>query len=117
MTIVSFVISGLLLGVIIGISWYGARTLPADARIPLHLGPGGYGNFAAKTTGLIVWPAAGVAIFALLALISEDVIKASDGGARKGPLILLPFVLVVLAAGQWGAISVARRNTTVRSDQ
>ena len=117
MSSVSFVIGGLLVGVMIGISLYGSRTLPADARIPLHLGPGGYGNFAAKTTGLIVWPAAGAVIFALLAVVSEYVIKASDGGARNGPLIILPFALIALATAQWGAISAARRNTTVRSDQ
>jgi hypothetical protein len=32
----SFVISGLLFGVIIGISWHGARILLPDARIPLR---------------------------------------------------------------------------------
>ena len=60
----SFVISGLLLGAMIGISWYGARTLPPDARIPLHFGIGTYNNFASKTTGLIIWPVGGVVVFA-----------------------------------------------------
>ena len=54
MTVVSFVISGLLLGAMIGMSRSGARTLPPDARVPLHFGIGAYNNFASKTTGAIV---------------------------------------------------------------
>jgi hypothetical protein len=111
-TVVSFVISGLLLGAMIGLSWYGERTLPPDARIPLHFGIGAYNNFAAKTTGLIVWPAAGVAIFALLAAVSAGAIKANHGGSPRVVLIILPIVLAVTAVAQWGAISLARRNVT-----
>jgi hypothetical protein len=33
------------------------------------------------------------------------------------PLIILPIALAVIVAVQWGAIAVARRNTTVRSGQ
>jgi uncharacterized membrane protein len=113
---VSFVVSGLLIGVMIGISWYGARTLPADARIPLHYGPGGYGSFASKKTGLVVWPFAGAVIFVLLVGVSESVIKPNHG-SNGTALIILPIVLVALIAAQWGAISRARSDTTVRSDQ
>jgi hypothetical protein len=114
---VSFVISGLLVGVMIGVSLYGSRILPPDARIPLHLGPGGYGSFASKTIGLIMFPVAGAVIFALLAGIAEHVIKGNHGGSGATPLIILPIALVVTAATQWGAIAVARRNTTARSGQ
>jgi hypothetical protein len=114
---VSFVISGLLVGVMIGVSLYGSRILPPDARIPLHLGPSGYGSFAPKTTGLIVFPVTGAVIFALLAGIAEHVIKGKHGGSGTTPLIILPIVLAVIAATQWGAIAVARRNTTDRSGQ
>jgi hypothetical protein len=113
----SLVISGLLLGAMIGISWYGARTLPADARVPLHLGPGGYGSFAPKTIGLLLFPVAGAVIFALLTGIAEHAIKGNHGGSGTTPLIILPIALAVIAATQWGAIAVARRNTTVRSGQ
>ena len=112
MTVASFVISGLLVGAMIGISWYGARTLPADARIPLHFGIGAYNNFASKTTGLILWPAAGVVIFALLTAVSAGAIKANHGGSPRVVLIILPIVLAVTAVAQWGAISLARRNVT-----
>jgi hypothetical protein len=111
-TVVSFVISGLLLGEMIGMSWYGARTLPRDARIPLHFGIGAYNNFASKTTGLIVWPAAGVVICALMAAVSAGAIKANHGGSPRAVLIILPVVLAVTAVAQWGAISLARRNAT-----
>jgi hypothetical protein len=114
---VSLVISGLLLGAMIGISWYGARALPADARVPLHFGPGGYGSFASKTIGLVMFPVAGAVIFALLAGIAEHAIKGNHGGSRATPLIILPIALAVIAGTQWGAIAVARRNTTARSDQ
>jgi hypothetical protein len=114
-TAVSFLISGLLLGVVIGISWYGARTLPPEARIPLHYGLGAYGNFASKTTGLLLWPAGGAVVFALLAAVSEHAIKANHGGSGKVTLIILPIALAVIAVTQWGAISLARRNATSRS--
>jgi hypothetical protein len=114
---VSQVISGLLLGAMIGISWYAARTLPADARIPLHFGPGGYRSFASKTTGLIVFPVVGVVLFALLTAVAGHAIKGNHGGSGTTPLIILPIVLAVIAVTQWGAISVARRNATARSDQ
>jgi len=114
---VSLVISGLLLGVMIGISWYGARTLPADARVPLHFGPGGYGSFAPKTMGLIMFPVGGAVIFALLVAVSEHAIKGNHGGSGTVPLIILPIALTVIIVTQWGAIAVAKRNTTARSDQ
>ena len=112
MTVVSLVISGLLLGVIIGISCYGAVTLPPGARVPLHYGLGSYNNFASKTTGLIVWPAVGALIFALLTAVSVHAIKPNHpGGGGGAPLIITPFVLLIVAAFEWGAISVARKNT------
>ena len=117
MSNVSFVISGLLVGVMIGISLYGSRILPSDARIPLHLGPGGYGSFTSKTIGLILFPVAGAVIFALLVGIAQHVIKGNHGGSGTTALIILPIALAVIAATQWGAIAVARRNTTVRSGQ
>lgn len=116
MAAVSFVVSGLLVGVMIGVSWFGARTLPPGARIPLHYGPGGYGSFASRKTGLIVWPGAGVVICALLVGVSEGVVKPNHG-SNGTALIILPIVLVGLIAAQWGAISRARRDTTFRSDQ
>jgi hypothetical protein len=115
-TIASFAISGLLFALMIGISWYGAVTLPSDARIPLHYGLGSYNNFAPKTAGLILWPVGGAVVFTVLAAVSEHAIKPNHGGKSSASLIILPIVLAVLIATQWGAISLARRNTAAPLD-
>jgi len=108
-TIVSIVIGGLLLAVMIGISCYGAVSLPSDARIPLHFGIGSYRNFASKGVGLIIWPAGGALIFALLTAVSVHAIKPNHPGGGA-PAIITPIALAVVAATQWGAISLARKN-------
>jgi hypothetical protein len=103
---VSLVVCGLLVGCMIGISVYGARMLPADARIPLHYGIGAYNNFASKTIGLILWPAVGVVIFAINAAIEVGVMKP-DHGSPAASQYILPLVLLVVAATQVGAIKTA----------
>jgi hypothetical protein len=108
-TVVSLVIGGLLLAVMIGISCYGAVSLPSDARIPLHYGIGSYNNFASKNIALILWPAAGALLFAVLTAVSVHAIKPNHPGGGA-PAVIAPIVLAVIAATQWGAISVAKRN-------
>jgi hypothetical protein len=116
MATVSLVIGGLLLGVIIGIAAYGWVTLPADARVPVHYGMG-YNNFRSKTVGLIMWPVAGAVIYAIFAGVTAHVIKPNHPhGSASAPLIILPIVLAVVCASEAGAISVARRNSAVRSE-
>ena len=110
MTVVLFVISGLLVAAMIGISWYGAITLASEARVPLHYGLGSYNNFASKTVGLIMWPVGGVVIFGLLTAVSAHLIKPNHPGSGAAPLIILPVVLAIAAFAQWGAISLARNN-------
>ena len=112
MTVVLLVISGLLVVAMIGISCYGAITLPSDARIPLHYGLGSYNNFASRNVGLIVWPAGGILIFGLLTAVSVHAIKPNHPGGGGAALIIMPIVLVIVAGFQWGAISLARRNAT-----
>jgi hypothetical protein len=115
MATVSLVIGGLLLGVMIGMAAYGWVTLPADARIPVHYGMG-YNNFQSKTVGVIMWPAGGAVIYGIFAAVTAHLIKANHpGGSVSAPLIILPIVLALVCAFEWGAISVARRNATVRS--
>jgi hypothetical protein len=108
-TVVPLVIGGFLLAVMIGISCYGAVSLPPDARIPLHYGIGSYNNFASKKIGLILWPAAGALLFAVFTAASVHAIKPNHPGG-SAPAIIAPIVLAVIAATQWGAISIARRN-------
>jgi len=116
MTVVSVVIGALIVVTMIGIALYGAATLPSDARIPIHYGIGSYNNFASKTVGLIMWPAAGALIYGLFIALSGHALKPNHGSSGSGPAIILPFVLALTCALEWGAISLARRNTTVRSE-
>ena len=116
MATVSLVIGGLLLGVMIGMAAYGWVTLPADARIPVHYGMG-YNNFRSKTAGLIMWPVAGAVIYGIFVGVTAHLIKPNHpGGGASAPLIILPIVLALVCALEWGAISVARRNATARTE-
>jgi len=115
MATVSLVIGGLLLGVMIGMAAYGWATLPADARIPVHYGVG-YNNFQSKTVGLIMWPVGGAVVYGIFAAVTAHLIKPNHpGGSASAPLFILPIVLALVCALEWGAISVARRNATVGS--
>ena len=114
MTTASIAIGAVLVLVMVGISVYGAVTLPPDARIPIHYGVGSYNNFASKTVGLIMWPVAGAVIYGIFVAVSEHAIKPNHGSRGPGQFILL-VVLALIVAFQFGAISLARRGTTARS--
>ena len=98
--IAALVIGGVLLLAMIGVSWYGWITLPADARVPIHFGVG-YNNFVSKRIGLIMHPAAGVLVYVIFAL-------ATHHSSKSSPVFIGPLVLCVLLAVQVGAIKVAR---------
>ncbi len=109
----SLVISGVLLAAMIGIAVYGAVTLPADARIPVHHGISSWENFVSKPVGLVVWPGTGVLLFAILTAVAEHVITPNHGHhppVSPVPLIIIPIVLALGAVAERGAISVARKN-------
>jgi hypothetical protein len=110
----SIAIGAVLVLVMVGISVYGAVTLPSDARIPLHYGIGSYNNFASKTVGLIMWPVAGAVIYGIFVAVSEHAIKPNHGSRGPGQFIL-PVVLALIVVFQFGAISLARGVTTARS--
>jgi hypothetical protein len=93
-----------LLLAMIGMSWYGWVTLPADARVPIHFGAG-YNNFVPKRFGLIMHPAAGAVVYVITA------VAASRHSAKAPPLFFLPLIMLVLLAVQAGAIKVARDRT------
>lgn len=105
----TLVIGGVILLAMICVSWYGAVTLPSDARVPIHFGVS-YNNFVSKRVGLVMHPAAGALVLLLSALVSH-------GNSAHRPLSkLLPHVLpvtimCVLLAVQVGAIMVARRRS------
>ena len=95
------VIGGVLLLAMFGVSWYGWITLPADARVPIHFGPG-YNNFVSKRVGLIMHPAAGVLVYVLLTLTTYH------HSAKSSPVFIVPIIMCVLLAVQIGAIKAAR---------
>ena len=102
---VALVVCGLLLGCMIGISVYAARALPSDARIPIHYGLGSYNNFASKTVGLIMWPAAGVVAYAIFAATGAGAVRPH--GHAGSSIFILPVVFVLLVVAQIGAIRTA----------
>ena len=94
-----FVIGGVLLLAMIGVSWYGWVTLPADALVPIHFGI--LNNFVSKRLGLIMHPAAGVLVYVISAL-------ATRHSSKSSPAFIVPLIMCVLLAVQVGAIKVAR---------
>jgi len=107
----ALVIGGVILLAMIGVSWYGAVTLPADARVPIHFGVS-YNNFVPKRAGLIMHPAAGALIFVIIGIVShgQPATSTSSHGAPPPPIIL-PIIMGVLLVVQIGAIRVARRKS------
>ncbi len=99
---VSLIISGLLVVCMIGTSAYGARVLPAHARIPLHYGFGSYGSFAPKAVGLIVWPAAGAVVYLIFLGIELHAIKPNHPSGSAP--VILPVIMAVLVLVHVGAI-------------
>jgi hypothetical protein len=108
-TAISLVIGGLLVVLMIGIAAYGWVTLPADARVPIHHGLGGYNNFVSKKAALITYSVAGVGLFAILAVLSEAVAAPDRGGTGTAVVVML-IALAVAAFVEWGAIAAARKN-------
>jgi hypothetical protein len=101
---------GVLVAAMIGIAVFGWRTLPADARVPIHYGLGSWDNFSSKTFALILWPVVGLAIYGLFGAFIGSAIKPDHPGARSS-LIIMPAVLLLVAVAEWGAIAAARRNS------
>ena len=110
MAALGLAVGGLLVLVMIAVSVSGWRTLPSDARVPIHRGFRGYGNYQSKTAGLVTWPAAGIVIYGLYLGVFAEALSAHTGNG--GMLLLaLPLVLVVLIAGQIAAIRAAGRTS------
>ena len=101
------VIGGVILLAMVCVSWYGAVTLPSDARVPIHFGVS-YNNFVSKRIGLVIHPAAGVVVFLLSVFVGHG--HTANGGSSKALThVFSVIILCVLLAVQVGAIMVARR--------
>jgi hypothetical protein len=104
--VVELAIGAAFLAAMLCVSWYGWVTLPADAQVPIHFGPGAYNNYVSKPTGLIMHPVAGVVVFIILVAVSQ-----SAGTRASAAPKFLPVVMAVLLITQAGAIWVARKRS------
>jgi hypothetical protein len=94
----------------VGISVYGWRTLPPDARVPLHRGPGGFGNWQPKARALITYPVGGAVVFAIV------LTATTSGNSGKTPLeVIAPLAVLAIFFAQYFAVMAAIRKAG-RSD-
>jgi hypothetical protein len=68
----SLAIGGLFLLAMVAATVYGAATLPASARVPLHAGAPEYSYWLPKRAGLAIWLAVGALGFAVPGLLSAS---------------------------------------------
>jgi hypothetical protein len=101
------VIGGVVLLGMVAAAAYAARTLPADARVPLNAGMPEYSVWLSKSAGLAAWLGVGVAAFAAFAALTLN--SLADNWAQSLRVVLLPGVMVVVLAAEAGAVIVARR--------
>jgi hypothetical protein len=106
----ALVIGGVILLAMIGVSWYGAVTLPAGARVPIHFGIS-YNNFVPKRAGLVIHPALGALVFLIIGIVSRGKPAAGPSSHGAPTHIILPIIMGVLLVVQIGAIMVARRRS------
>ena len=100
--VAALAVGGLLLAMMIAASGYAAVILPADARIPLHLGSHQHVVLVSKRAGLVSWPAAGAVLYGILGGVSASSLAADwVPGVRD---VLTPAVLVVMLGFQVGAL-------------
>jgi hypothetical protein len=89
----------------VGISAYGWVTLPSDARIPVHRGPGGWGNWQPKARALITYPVGAAVVFAIVLTATSS---AKSGRPDLG--IIAPAAALVIAVTQYFAVRAAIGN-------
>jgi hypothetical protein len=99
----ALIIGGALLLAMICVSLYGAVTLPPGAQMPVHFGPAGYNRWVPKNTGLVLHPAFGAAVFAIIAVTVRNHQTHGDLGPAAG----LSIALGILLIAQIGALTVA----------
>jgi len=105
LSIDTLVVGGLVLLAMVGISVYGWRTLPPDARVPLHRGPGGFGNWQPKALALITYPVGGAVVFAIALTATFSAIS------RKPALgLIAPLAFLAIFFAQYFAVMAAIRN-------
>jgi len=109
------VIGGVFLLGMAVVAGYAARVLPAGARVPLNAGVPEYSFWLPKLAGLAAWLAVGVVTFAAFALVTLNSLAADWATSLR--VVLLPGVMLVVLAGEAGAVILARRQYADGSTQ
>jgi hypothetical protein len=105
MNILELIIDSVLLLAILGLSVYGAVTLPAGAQLPMRYRLGGYANWMPKNAALLAWPALGVAVFAVMLTAGRS---EHAGNGHGLPLSVgLTVVLALMLVNHVGALRAA----------
>ncbi len=103
MNLATLIIDSVLLFGIVGVSVYGARVVPPGVRLPMHFGPGGYGNWQSRNLVLLSWPVVAVAIYVYVA------VSARNHGTSIP--VALTFALLLMLVNSAGAIRAALRRS------
>ena len=106
----SLAIGGVFLLAMVAATVYGAVTLPATARVPLHAGAPEYSYWLPKPAGLAIWLAVGALGFAVPGLLSAS--SLASNWASSVRVTLTPAVMCVVLACQAAALISARKRCT-----
>ena len=112
--IASLVVSGVFALAMIVAAARAAVVLPAGARIPLHFGSVERCYLVPKRAGLVIWPAAGLAVAAFLGGVAASGLAA--GWVPGLRYVLAPAATGVLLAFEVGALLARERETSARSE-
>jgi hypothetical protein len=104
MNLIAFIVESILLLGTVGVSLYGATVLPPTAQWPLHLGPGGYGNWVPRNIGLLLGPGIAAVIFVILIITAHSQQTDGSSGLPTG----LTIALALMLANQIGALRAAQ---------
>jgi hypothetical protein len=76
----------------------------AAARVPLHRGPAGFGNWQPKALALITYPVGGAVVFAI---VLTTTFRAISGKPAFG--LIAPLAILVIFFSQYFAVMAAIR--------
>jgi hypothetical protein len=105
---ITLALGGMILLAMICVSGYGWITLPQDALVFVHVGPGRYNNLMAKWRGLVLHPAGGAAVYLSCAIAIK---LAPHSASRHLVWAVLLISMCVLLVVQLGAVGGARRRS------
>ena len=112
--VASLVVTGIFALAMIVAAVRAAVVLPAGAQIPLHVGSVERCYLVPKRAGLVIWPAAGLAVAGVLGGIAASSLAA--GWVPGVRYVLAPAATGVLLAFEVGALVARERETSARSE-